>query len=74
MLVLKSDKIDFEFVKKISEIYKHHGNLEEYEFDVKDHTIDLSTITPWVRDNMGSQYCMAHLRALKICKDKLKGG
>ena len=71
MLVLKTEKIDFQFVEKISKILKDDGNLHEYEFEISDPTIDLKTITPWVKDNLGDRYGMSHLKALKMVKDKL---
>lgn len=70
--ILKTDKIDFQFVEKITKIFKDEKNLEDYEFEIVDQTINLNVITPWVKENLGSRYCMAHLEALKIVKKKCK--
>lgn len=73
MLVLKSKSIDIEFVKQICDILLKDGNLEDYNFELEDPTIDLVKITPEVKEKLGRKYCMAHLRSLKIVKDKLNG-
>lgn len=70
--ILKTKKIDFEFVEKISKIHKHDNDLDQYDFIIDDKNIDLRSLTEFVKNNLGSKYCMAHLEALKIVKSKIK--
>jgi hypothetical protein len=74
MPILRSKRIDTEFLDKITRIYKDEGNLDDYDFEIEDPTIDLFELTPYVKEHMGTRYCIAHLRALKLCKDKLNAG
>lgn len=63
-----ADKVDARVV--VAVIY-NFVNGNQYTFDIKDKTIDLTWITPFVRDNLGRKFASAHIMALRAFKKKL---
>ena len=59
-----SNTVTLDVARTVIEAYKE-GTLKEYTFDIKDHTIDMSTITPFVKVNMGRKFNAAHIFAMR---------
>lgn len=59
-----SDTVTLEVAHIIIAAYKN-GNLSEYTFDIKDHYIDMSKITPYVKIHMGRKFNAAHIFAMR---------
>ena len=59
-----ADSVTTEVAKKVIEAYKE-GTLSEYKISIQNHDIDMSVITPYVRDHMGRKYAAAHIFAMR---------
>jgi len=59
-----SDTVTPEVARIIIEAYKN-GNLSEYTFNIKDQHIDMSKITPYVKEHMGRKFNAAHIFAMR---------
>ena len=59
-----SDSITIDVARTVIEAYKE-GKLSEYTFDIKNHLIDMSMITPYVKTHMGRKFNAAHIFAMR---------
>lgn len=66
-----SDRITTDIARIVIEAYKE-GTLKEYTFDIKDTSIDMKVITPFVKKEMGRKYAAAHIFAMRELKGILE--
>lgn len=59
-----SDSVTVEVARQVIELYKE-GKIKDYTFDIKDHFIDMSIITPYVKTHMGRKFNAAHIFAMR---------